>query len=60
MTTEKPSSPTPEPAEATAPASKLPPYEPPCIVKKRAVSRATLFSGGGGPSSAPNLVANGG
>lgn len=36
------------------------PYERPRVVRKKAVTRATLFSGGGGPSSAPPpLVSNG-
>lgn len=40
-----------------------PSYEPPRLVKKRSVSRATLFTGGGGPSaggpSAQGIVAEG-
>jgi hypothetical protein len=53
---------TPSPSQAPSgvePASPRPRYEPPRVVKKRAVARATLFSGGGGPSSAPPLVSNG-
>ncbi len=43
-----------------APADPRPAYERPRVLKKRAVTRATLFSGGGGPSSAPPpLVSNG-
>ena len=30
-----------------------PAYERPRVTRKRAVTRATLFSGGGGPSSTP-------
>jgi hypothetical protein len=30
-----------------APAGERPPYQPPRIVKKRAVSQATLFTGSG-------------
>lgn len=36
-----------------------PAYERPRVVKKKAVTRATLFTGGGGPTSAPPLVSNG-
>lgn len=57
-----PKTPSPKPDAETAsetPADPRPAYEPPCLVKKKAVSRATLFSGGGGPSSAPPLVPSG-
>jgi hypothetical protein len=41
-------------------ASARPAYEPPRILKKRSVSRATLFSGGGGgPDPGIGLVGNG-
>ena len=50
-----PSAPDAERAEPDA----RPAYERPRVVKKKAVARATLFSGGGGPSSAPPLVSNG-
>jgi hypothetical protein len=43
-TPEKPGS-TPTPA----PRDERPAYEPPRILKKRAVQRVTLFSGGGPP-----------
>jgi hypothetical protein len=59
MTDDTLPSPKPDAAEPAAPDAVRPPYEPPRILKKRAVSRATLFSGGGGPSSAPPLVTNG-
>ena len=36
-----------------------PTYERPRLTRKKAVTRATLFTGGGGPSSAPPLVSNG-
>jgi hypothetical protein len=59
MIDEKSPQPPAEPAPAVeGPADPRPQYEPPCLVKKRAVTRATLFSGGGGPSSAP-LVTTG-
>ncbi len=48
-----------EPRDADASADPRPPYEPPSVTKRRAVTRATLFSGGGGPSSAPPLVTSG-
>jgi hypothetical protein len=52
--------PPPKPETTDAAADPRPAYERPCLVKKRAVTRATLFSGGGGPSSAPPpLVATG-
>jgi hypothetical protein len=36
-----------------------PAYEAPRLVKQRPLTRVTLFSGGGGPSSVPPLVSNG-
>jgi hypothetical protein len=33
------------------PEGSRPPYEPPRITKKRSVARATLFTGGGPPST---------
>lgn len=36
-----------------------PVYERPRVTRKKAVTRATLFTGGGGPSSAPPLVSSG-
>ncbi len=50
-----------DPAEASPrDPDHRPAYERPRVVRKRAVTRATLFTGGGGPSSAPPpLVANG-
>lgn len=46
---------TPKTAEPQRPEPKEPEprprYEPPRITKKRSVSRATLFSGGGVPST---------
>lgn len=47
------------PASGDQPVAPRPAYEPPRVVKQRAMSRVTLFSGGGGPSSAPPLVSNG-
>jgi hypothetical protein len=41
----------PLPADEPKPADPRPPYEPPRVTKKRSVSRATLFSGGGVPST---------
>ncbi len=35
------------------------PYAPPRIVKRRSVSRATLFSGGGSPGGVGGLVGSG-
>jgi hypothetical protein len=46
-------------ARPAAPAGVRPPYEPPRIVKKRSVSRATLFSGGGPAASGLGLTASG-
>lgn len=47
-------------ADARLPAADVrPAYERPRLTRKKAVSRATLFTGGGGPSSAPPLVSNG-
>jgi hypothetical protein len=41
-------------------ADARPAYEPPRVTRKKAVVRATLFTGGGGSSSAPPpLVATG-
>lgn len=51
--------PSQSPASVEQPAAPRPAYEPPRVVKQRAMSRVTLFSGGGGPSSAPPLVSNG-
>jgi hypothetical protein len=48
----------PSPA-ADAPATRRPAYEPPRLTKKKAVTKATLFSGGGGPTSLPPLVSTG-
>lgn len=49
-----------EPKKPSAPATDeraeqdaRPAYERPRVTRKRAVSRATLFSGAGGPSSTP-------
>lgn len=57
--TKNPSTATPpaEPGRADARA----PYAPPRVVRKKAVTRATLFTGGGGgpPSTTPPLVSNG-
>ena len=50
---------TPAPDAACVEVDARPAYEAPRVVRKRAVTRATLFSGGGGPSSAPPLVSNG-
>lgn len=36
-----------------------PAYERPRVTRKKAVTRATLFTGGGGPTSGPPLVSNG-
>jgi hypothetical protein len=47
----------PRPAAET-PAAVRPAYEPPRVTRKKAVTRATLFTGRGGPTSAPPLVAN--
>jgi len=47
------------PPSGDRPAASRPAYEPPRVVKQRAISRVTLFSGGGGPSSVPPLVSNG-
>ena len=41
---------TPKATDDAAPASRRPVYQPPRVIKKRAVSQATLFTGGG-PSS---------
>lgn len=48
---------TPDPSRA----DPRPAYEPPRVTRKKAVSRATLFSGQGGtvPEGVPPLVANG-
>jgi hypothetical protein len=46
-------------ASADPAADPRPAYEPPRVVKKKAVTRATLFSGGGGPTSLPALVPTG-
>ncbi len=53
----KPSAPSIE-AKASEPDVR-PAYERPRVTRKKAVTRATLFTGGGGPSSAPPLVSNG-
>ena len=46
--------------DAGAPRSDdLPAYEPPRIVKKRAVSRVTLFTGGGASGSPIGVTASG-
>jgi hypothetical protein len=47
------------PASGDQSAASRPAYETPRVVKQRAISRVTLFSGGGGPSSVPPLVSNG-
>jgi len=52
-------SPSQPPARLDRPEPPRPGYEPPRLTKKRAVSRATLFSGGGGPASPAPLVSNG-
>jgi hypothetical protein len=48
----------PRPAVETAAPETRPAYEPPRVTRKKAVTRATLFTGRGGPTSAPPLVAN--
>ena len=59
MNDPRPPSPSLTPAGNDQPASR-PAYEPPRLVKKRALGRVTLFSGGGGgPASTPPLVSNG-
>lgn len=45
-------------APAPAPDAR-PAYEPPRITRKKPVSRATLFTGRGGPTAPVPLVANG-
>lgn len=37
-------------------ADPRPAYERPRLVRKRAVTRATLFSGGGGPTAGPGSL----
>ncbi len=44
---------------AAAEQEPRPAYEPPRLTRKKAVTRATLFTGGGGPTSGPPLVSNG-
>jgi hypothetical protein len=51
--------PEPEPERAEIPADPRPRYERPRVLKKRAVTRATLFSGGGPSSAPPPLVSTG-
>jgi hypothetical protein len=53
-----PSASTPPDAPRAAPPDDRPAYERPRVTRKRAVSHATLFSGGG-PSAAPPLVSHG-
>jgi len=51
----------PRPGPDAVPAAEAEPrpaYERPLLLKKRAVTRATLFSGGG-PASLPPLIAQG-
>lgn len=40
-----------EPVPGPSSADRRPAYEPPRIVKKRSVSRVTLFTGGGPPAA---------
>lgn len=56
---DKPSAPRPD-AEDRASAPR-PTYEPPRVVRKKAVTRATLFTGRGGdlPPETPPLVGSG-
>jgi hypothetical protein len=54
-----PSTPTTAEAPRAEAVDPRPAYERPRVTRKRAVSHATLFSGGGGPSSAPPLVSHG-
>lgn len=46
------------PATGSPASSPRPSYEPPRITRKKTVRHATLFTGGGGPSSVP-LVPSG-
>ncbi len=48
----------PSPSAGGAPADPRPAYEPPRLARKRAVTRATLFSGGG-PIALPPLLPDG-
>jgi hypothetical protein len=50
----------PAPSSQAPDADPRPAYEPPRVHRKKAVHRATLFSGGSGPpSSTPPLVSHG-
>ncbi len=49
---------TPAATDERADANARPAYERPRLTRKKAVTRATLFTGGGGPSSTP-LVSTG-
>jgi hypothetical protein len=59
MNDPRPPSPSQPPAGVESPAPPRPAYEAPRIVMRRAVSRVTLFSGGGGTAAPSPLVANG-
>lgn len=63
MTSEhQPSPPAPRAERPDDPPGARPPYEPPRVLKKRALSRATLFTGQGPegpPAAGPALVASG-
>lgn len=52
---------TPSAHQPSAPTDPRPAYERPRVTRKKAVTRATLFTGGNtpGPASAPPLVAEG-
>jgi hypothetical protein len=50
MTTKDPQPRAAEPTSGAPSADRRPAYEPPRIVKKRSVSRVTLFTGGGPPA----------
>ena len=58
MADRNPPPPPPPDAPPAADAEPRPRYERPVLLKKRAVTRATLFSGGG-PAALPPLVAQG-